>query len=91
MILERKNRSVGMYFESDVNPSPVRIFAAQRTQCKVNVWRPDDGGDPKRVCVKASLTYQSIGIFQLAHHCRLHRVTLHMTHYPLRQSPVPRM
>ena len=35
-----------MYFESDVNPSPERIFAYRRTQCKVNSWRLDDGGDP---------------------------------------------
>ena len=41
-----------MYFESDVNPSPERIFAYRRTQCKVNSWRLDDGGDPIVVDVK---------------------------------------
>ena len=41
-----------MYFESDVNPSPERIFAYRRTQCKVNSWRLDDGGDPIVVDVR---------------------------------------
>ena len=44
-----------MYFESDVNPSPERIFAYRRTQCKVNSWRLDDGGDPIVVDVRLEL------------------------------------
>ena len=48
-----------MYFESDVNPSPERIFAYRRTQCKVNSWRLDDGGDPIVVDVRLIIDQQA--------------------------------